>query len=113
MEISPCVGQSALNSVRLRLQIEKPRELRLTARAPMVNNHFPRHGPRYLCAEILLDQGERKIDYGGGAGRRPDRPVGDEDAVRLYLHLGKACREIPRVKPMGRCAAPVEQARLG
>ncbi len=78
----------------------------------MIDDHLAGDRLGHLDPVVLFQQRQRAVDAGGGAGRRPDRPIGDEDAVLLDLHLGVARREFPGVGPGGGGAASVQQASL-
>src|ERR1700722_16426548 len=95
-------GERALDASRFRYKLEKRRVLRLSARATMVNHELTRHGFGNVSAEILLDQGQCKIDHRGHSGGGPYRAVLDEDAVFLDPHARVPLPKRDGVLPMGR-----------
>jgi hypothetical protein len=60
---------------------------------------------------VVLDEGEREVDAGGHASRRPHVAVAHVDAVGLDADRGEVRREGVAHRPVGRRPAPVEQAR--
>jgi len=67
-KIAPRICEHGLNSIRLRLQLEKGRELRLPAGAAMVQDEPARNRPRRFEAKILFDQREGEINTGRHPG---------------------------------------------
>src|SRR5271154_6779534 len=66
------IGERALNSVRLRIEIEQCRELRLPTGATVEDHDCLRGLSSEICTQVLLDQGESEIDACGHTCRRPD-----------------------------------------
>ena len=87
--------------------------LRLAARPPVVDDQLARHRAGDVGAQILFDHGQRQIDPGGHAGRRPDRPVADEDAILLDPGLRVARLQRAGMVPVGGGTPAIEQAGLG
>ncbi|WP_445623234.1 hypothetical protein [Lactiplantibacillus plantarum] len=69
-------------------QVLQRRELRLAARAPVIDHHLARGLGGDLRAQVGLDHGQRQVDAGGDAGRGPDRAALDEDAVVFHPQAG-------------------------
>jgi len=61
---------------------------------------------------VRLDQGQREINAGRDASRRPDGTVRHEDAVGFDLRCGEAPLQVVRTGPMRRDAATVKQPYL-
>ncbi len=99
--------------VRVALREQGFTELRLEAGATRVDDEPRRSAIRDATAEILLDQGERHVDTGGDACRRPHAAVSDEDGVGIDRDLRTIQPELATHRPMRRGAAPVQNARAG
>ena len=84
--------------------------LRLPPRAPVMDDHLPRGSAGDVLAHVPLDKPERQIDASRHAGRGPDRPIGNKDAVHLDFGLRKALLQLLSVGPVRRRAAPIEQS---
>src|SRR4051812_48374852 len=89
------VHEGVLNAVGFGGDLQERGMLRLTARATMVEDQALRDTARQLRAMVLLDHGQRQIENGRGASRRPDRAVDDVDAVFLDLDRGKTRLKLP------------------
>jgi len=87
MEIFPREGESSLNSVGLRLKLEKGRELRLSAATLMMDHHFLCDRPSEFRTDIPFDHRKYKIDRRGHSRRCPYRAVDDEYPIFLHLYL--------------------------
>ena len=96
-QMLPGVGQRALDAVGLGIQFEQRRMLRLPAGAAMVNDERLRDAARQVRAEILLDHGQRQVDAGGHAGRRPDVPSMMKMRSSSTLHAGKPRLKLARI----------------
>jgi len=101
-----------LDPVRFRFEIEQRRELRLPACATVVDDELARDRARHLVSVILLDHRERHVDRRGHPGRRPDRPVDDEDLIVLDRHLRITALKVGREAPVRRRAPAVQRAGL-
>ncbi len=65
VEIFPRECESGLNSVGLRLKLEKSRELRLSAGTPMMDHHFLRNRPSEFRTDIPFDHCKDEIHRRG------------------------------------------------
>ena len=107
------IGERPLDPIRLGLELEQGRMLRLAAGAAMVEHQLLRHPPCQIAAQILLDHPERQVDAGAHPGRGPCAAVGDEDPVHLDPDPGIARLQCAGIGPVGRRPPAVEQAGLG
>ena len=92
-------------------QFRQRRKLRLAAGASVIDDHLLRHAAGDILAQILSDQGKRKIDPSTDPGRSPDTAIADMDAVWLNDDLGKQPRQQRRPPPMRGGPPPIERAR--
>jgi hypothetical protein len=84
VEISPRKRESGLNSVGFRLELEKGRELRLSASTTMMDHHLLRNRPSEFRTGIHFDHRKYQIHRRDHTRRRPYRAVDDEYSVFLY-----------------------------
>jgi hypothetical protein len=106
-------GERRPDTVGFRIEIEHGRELRLSARAAVIDDEVARSGACDLDPAILLDEGEREVDPGADPGRAPDRAVPREDAVAGDLDPGIKALQRSDMAPMRGGDAPVEEAGFG
>ncbi len=78
-------GEQRLEAAARRFQFEQRRELRLPARAAVIDDELLRGRLRDLVAELVGDHRQREIDAGGDAGRAPDVAVLHIDAIGFEL----------------------------
>src|SRR5258706_10108130 len=113
VEIFPRGCESGLNSVGLRLKLEKSRELRLSAGTPMMDHHFLRNRPSEFRTDIPFDHCKDEIHRRGHTRRCPYRTVDDEYPIFLHLHLRITSLKFARVVPVRRHPFSVEKTRFG
>lgn len=68
-------------------------------------------GEGHVPAQVLLDQGEGEVDAGGDTGGGGDLTVADVDGVGVDLDGRVGTGERGAVRPVGRGAAAVQEAR--
>jgi hypothetical protein len=112
MEIFPREGESGLNSVGLRLKLEKGRELRLSSATLMMDHHFLCDRPSEFRTDIPFDHRKYKIDRRGHACRCPYRAVDDEYPIFLHLYLWITQLKFTRVIPVRSRLFSVEKTRF-
>ena len=85
------------------LRLQQRAELRLVARPPGIEHEVPRDQVGRGGAEVGLDQGQRHVDAGRDAGRRPDLAVDDVERIGIDLER----REVPsaRRSQLAQCVA--------
>jgi hypothetical protein len=99
---------------RVRRRLSRPQrhaELRLPTRAAQEQHQPAGHLVRDVPAQVVLHEGERQIHPGRHPGRRPHRPVPDEDRVAVHAHLGVLPGQLLLTRPVRGDPPPVQQAR--
>src|SRR4029077_7981116 len=107
-----CISEGGLDAIRLRVQIQQCRELRLPACAAVIENQYFGDHTSELGAKILLHQSQRKINSGAHAGRCPYRAIDHKDTIFLDGDLGVAMLHVSREVPMRGRSSTVQQPCL-
>src|ERR1700681_3666887 len=102
VEILPRESERGLNSVGLRLELEKGRKLRLSAGTPMMDHHFLRNRPSEFRTDIPFDHRKYEIHRRCNARRCPYLAVDDEYPILLLLYLRITRLKFARVVPVRR-----------
>ena len=68
--------------------------------------------PRDVRAQVILHQGQRKVDARRHPRRGPDPPVVGEDTIFLHVDLWVPGLQLSSVEPVGRGPAAIEDTSL-
>jgi len=93
------------------LAAQRVADLRLPAGTLEEDHHSLRHRKRQLMAVILFDHCQRHVDAGARPGRSPDAVILDEYAIGVDVDAFEALLKLLAIFPVGRGAAPFENAR--
>ncbi|KQM67863.1 hypothetical protein ASE75_02975 [Sphingomonas sp. Leaf17] len=79
----------------------------------MIHDELARYCLGHFCAMINFDARKHQVNTSSHASRRPDRPVVDEDPIRIDRHFRVSILQSLRKLPVRRRSFAIQITRSG